>query len=155
MPAPKSLKMKLADLPAPLKKLVTDTGIRPRMVWVDMVSGPAVTGTGLMGGEVRGLGAHTVHPTEHWMGDDGESRWWTKHEWTVAAATSHGKCGRIPSRATVTLAGLPEGFEGSAEDAYAYCASLAVYGVPPPGYKAAAPAKSEVEACWDYWLATA
>lgn len=151
MPKSLSLKMKLADLPAPLKSLVTVAGIRPRMVRVEMVSGPAEVGTGLLGGKVAGLGAHTVHPTEHWMGDDGESRWWTKHEWEVAAAMSHSKCGRVPSRATVVLAGLPADFAGSAEDAYAYCASLAVGG----GYKKAPEAKSEVEACWDYWLATA
>lgn len=110
----------LKNLPPLLKKLVMGAGVRPKAVRVTFTDGlPTVTETWRTNHAV-GLGEKTVLPTEHWMGDDGESNSSTDVTFSVVAVSTWTKCGSAPSGAHLVLGGLTpalkEGLESRVEE---------------------------------------
>lgn len=97
----------LKNLPALLKKLVVGTGVRPTKVRVTFTSGVPTVTSNWRTHAIVGLGTETVLPTEHWMGDDGESNSSTDVTFSVAAVATWTKCGSTsPSGASIVIGGL-------------------------------------------------
>lgn len=118
MPAYVTKTVLLKNLPPLLKKLVTGTGVRPTKVRVTFTDGVPTVTSSWRTHRVVGLGTKTVLPTEHWMGDDGESNSSTDVTFTVAAVSTWTKCGSAPSGAAIVLGGLTPALKEALESRF-------------------------------------
>lgn len=98
--------VKYADLPVEVKEILRRWKMRPATVTVELTSAPVATAnSGLMSGNLDGLGVHVEGKTEHWQGSDGESNWSTEHHYSVAAL-SQSSGWSSKKRAHLTIVGL-------------------------------------------------